>query len=302
MTFRRLRRAFIPFAISVVSVMFGRHSCGQTEDASTTNVAVTPLAKTTAMDPLQVCVDSHDRARKALETRTLFAARAQLRSCNDPGCPIAIRAECGEWLNQAELEVPTVVLSATDDTRDLEDVRVDVDGKLLSNHFDGEPVELLPGPHTLTFELPDGRRKEMRIVVKIGEKNRVVHAHFLAPTPEAAAQPSKPIERRVRPSVNTKVAESKDHRALVLGILSAASAAMAGSFLFIGIDRRDKTNEQCAPICSDTEVSRVRRWFVLADIAGVTAVTTGGFGLYFYLDQQSNQRAKSPVIGWQGGF
>jgi hypothetical protein len=154
----------------------------------------------------------------------------------------------------------------------------------------------------LTFELPDGRRQVLRIIVKIGEKNRVVHAHFLVPIQETSARRSPSTERMSRPPTNAKVGPTKDHRALVLGVLSAASAAIAGSFLYIGIDRRDATNEQCAPLCSDTQVSRVRRWFVLADIAGVTAVTAGGFSLYFYLDHQNNQRTKTPVIAWQGGF
>jgi hypothetical protein len=291
-------------AISLFAKIFlgiGAVAYGQVLDISTSTEQGTPNVTTTT-DPLQECVDAHAISRRAVENGTLISARQVLKKCVIPGCPIAIRAECSEWQHQAEIEVPTLILSASTYKRDLEQVRVIVDGQLLTDRLNGEPIETLPGPHAFVFELDDGRRQEVRIVVKLSEKNRVIQASFpelsLTLSPLSVTNSTKLKESVTRPIPN----EPSNHRALFFGILSAASAIVAGSFLYVGIDRRDATSEQCAPICSDSQVNRVRRWFILADIAGATAIATGGFGLYFYFDGPTKTSSLKPTLSLTRGF
>jgi hypothetical protein len=280
---------------------FSAVAFGQGLDTSTSTKQGTSYGSSTA-DPLQECVDAHALSRRAVENGTLIAAREALKKCVISGCPIAIRAECSEWQHQAEIEVPTLILSASTYKRDLEDVHVTVDGQLLTDRLNGEPIETIPGSHAFVFELNDGRRQEIRVVVKLGEKNRVIQALF----PElslAMSPPSVTNSTKLKDSVTPPIPnEASNHRALFFGILSAASAIVAGSFLYVGIDRRDTTSAQCAPICSDSQVNRVRRWFILADIAGATAITTGGLGLYFYFDGPTKTGSLKPKLSLMRGL
>jgi hypothetical protein len=181
-------------------------------------------------------------------------------------------------------------------------VRVTVDGRPLTERLNGEPVEASPGPHAFLFELPDGRHEELRIVVKVGEKNRVLRAEFAAPTPSITTSRRFEFASPSAVPLTPANSETNNSRVLLFGILSASSAAIAASLLFVGIDRRDATNRHCAPLCSDTQVSRVRRWFILADLAGAASVVTGGFGLYFYLDDYGKHNSKTTALEWQRRF
>jgi hypothetical protein len=291
-------------AISLAIKLFlgiGAVAYGQVLDTSTSTEQGAPNVSTIT-DPLQECVDAHAISRRAVESGTLISVRKTLKKCAIPGCPIAIRAECSEWQHQAEIEVPTLILSASTYKSDLEQVRVIVDGQLVTDRLNGEPLEILPGPHAFVFELDDGRRQEVRVVVKLGEKNRVIQATFpelsLTLSPISVTHSTKRKDSITRPIPN----EPSNHRALFFGILSAASAIVAGSFLYVGIDRRDTTSAQCAPICNDSQVNRVRRWFILADIAGATAIATGGLGLYFYFDGPTKTSSLKPTISFTRGF
>lgn len=247
---------------------------------------------------LNACVASHESAKTAIQQQVLLNARDALRQCATPGCPMAIRSECDEWLLQAELQVPTLVLSAKTELGDIDVAEVYIDERLVVDKLTGQPLEADPGPHLVTFVLPDGRRKDVRIVVGIGEKNRVVRAEFLPRkvqgSPVAAAVAHVPA-----PSVAPRAA-SHPGAALAFGLVSLGSALLAGSFLFVGIHENNDATERCAPNCSKAEVSQVRRWFILADVAGGVSAVTGGLGLYLYLSGSDGGGATA--IGYRGTF
>jgi hypothetical protein len=268
-----------------------------------------PLESATAKapdDPLSVCVATHQLARNANQNRELLDVRSELGQCASDGCPIAIRFECREWLAEAERQVPTVVLSATAGGGDVDQARVTLDGTVIAERLDGRPIEAPVGLHVLGFELPDGRRQELRALIRSGEKNRPLRAEFPALTPPAppTALPPSAVEpnRALDPAEKTPSTSVQRNLSYVLGILSVGSAIAAGSLLYVGIRERDSTVQQCSPVCSEGELRPVRRWFILADVAGATSAITGGVGLYLYVTGEPKRSPPAAVLHWSGSF
>lgn len=254
-------------------------------------------------DPMQVCVATHAAARKSVAEQAPYFARSELRQCAAEGCPIAIRSECTEWLSQAELQVPTLVFSASTESGDIEQAQVDIDGERVRNSLDGRPMEATPGARVVVFVLPDGRRQEIRIVVGLGEKNRVVRADFAPLEPPPVASRSQSTSQPAF-SVSSRSADAAVSRnpAWLFGTVSLGTAMVAGSFLYAGYAQYRAAEDRCSPNCSASEVRKVKRWFVLADVAAATAVVSGGVGLYFYFIGDNAASASGAVLGYEGAF
>jgi hypothetical protein len=250
----------------------------------------------------------HQTARAAHQKRTLLDVRGELAQCASDGCPIAIRFECREWLAEAERQVPTIVLSATSDGGDIDEARVTLDGTLIAERLDGRPIEAPVGIHVVRFELPDGRNQEMRVLIGIGEKDRPLRAEFASPAatkPRPIAPPTpRPLEtkRSPEPASHPQTFVRQRELSYLLGFLSVGSAIAAGSLLYVGIKERDSTAQQCSPVCSNGELRRVRRWFILADVAGATAAITGGAGIYLYVTGEPKRSTPAALIQWSGSF
>ncbi|MGC4066762.1 MAG: hypothetical protein QM784_19425 [Polyangiaceae bacterium] len=262
----------------------------------------------TSGDPLSVCVVTHQVARGAYQKRNLLDVRGELGQCASDGCPIAIRFECREWLAEAERQVPTVVLSATAEGGDVDEARVTLDGTLIAEHLDGRPIEAPLGIHVVRFELPDGRHQEMRVLIGIGEKERALRAEFPplpATRPTEAVSPAPravEIKHAPEPISRPHPAVRQPDLAYVLGLLSIGSAVAAGSLLYVGIKERDSTAQQCSPVCSDGELRRVRRWFILADVAGAAAAISGGVSVYLYVTGEPKRSPAAALLQWSGSF
>lgn len=248
-------------------------------------------------DPLERCVQAHARARAAVDNQRLLEARPILRDCAREGCPIALRAECEGWRREADRLAPTVVLAASSTAGDAERVRVYLDGRLVAERLDGNPLEVTPGPHGFRFELPGRDAIETRVVISLGEKNRVVRADFgglasSSPTAPPATLPPPPAT----PRGNGK------RTGLVLGGVALVSAATAATLLGVGLREQKLAENDCAPNCSQARVNQTRRWFILADTLGLAAGVTGGFGVYLYLDARHQPRSTAFGVTFSQDF
>ncbi|MCA9622604.1 MAG: hypothetical protein KC731_26470 [Myxococcales bacterium] len=147
------------------------------------------------------CVAAFDGAQEARGEGALKASREALRICADLTCPSPIRAKCVPWLEEVELALPTVVLAAlSSDGRDLTDVTVSLNGEVLAASLDGRAIPLDPGLSRLRFERLGAEPVELELLVKAGEKNRLVTARFPSlepivpePSPEPSPEPAPQI-------------------------------------------------------------------------------------------------------------
>jgi hypothetical protein len=156
-------------------------------------------ASTQARADGQACNDSYEQGQVLRKDNKLLEARDMFRACVNTCVLDSKKKSCGDWLAQAERDIPTIVLSAKDRSgAALVDVVVTMDGKPLATKLDGRSIEVNPGPHPFSFEGPDGTRSQIQVVAETGKKDTPVAATLGKPlaTPESKppdATPAAPL-------------------------------------------------------------------------------------------------------------
>jgi hypothetical protein len=157
------------------------------------------LADPTSPPTKLECNDAHTQAQPLRRAGQLRAARRELRTCAAPACPVIVRDECAQWLDEVGRAIPTLVLEARDqDGNDRSDVRVTLDGQPLLERLDGNAIEVDPGEHDLVFEAEGVAPVARHVVIAAGEKERHERATLevprsvIVPPPPAAPLPVEP--------------------------------------------------------------------------------------------------------------
>jgi hypothetical protein len=219
------------------------------------------------------CASAAEEGQRQRDTRHLLAARRSFLVCAAEGCPSIVQKDCTAWIADLDRTTPSIVVRAHDaHGRDITDVRVVMDGTPLVEQLDGSAVAVDPGPHSIRYETRSSVREE-RILVAIGEKNRVLAVEIPDP-PGAVPSASRP-EAESRPGSVASVRPPT--LAFVLG---GVSLLALGSFAFFELrgqaDYR-QLRDSCAPThsCLESDVDDVRTKFVAAGLslgAGVLAL------------------------------
>jgi hypothetical protein len=76
----------------------------------------------------------------------------------------------------------------------------------------------------------------------------------------------------------------------------------AGSFAAVGLSERERAKSECAPFCGDERAREVKRWLLLADIAGGTAAVLGGGSVYFFFRSESVAGGSNAGLGLSHQF
>ena len=116
-------------------------------------------------------------------------AKDKFAICARDVCPQVVRQDCVTWQDEVNKSIPTVTVGVRDaDGHDLLDVRISIDGQLVTEHLDGKSFPVDPGTHV--FRAEDGKHPaiEERVLVKEGEKSRAINLRVSA-TASAAAPP-----------------------------------------------------------------------------------------------------------------
>jgi hypothetical protein len=217
------------------------------------------------------CIADHV-AGQALRLEGRFAAAAaELKQCLHPSCSALLREDCAALLRSVELETPSVVFAASDGRRDLVEVTVRVDDRVVATRLDGRAVALDAGPVVLRFEAPGMRRVTQHLVIRAGQKNRLV-AVTLPPAevaPVAVAVRAAPVRERREALAPQAPRFDRVDRAL-LGTSLVLGAA--GTGLAVGAQRAfDRAEQRCSPRCPRSEVRRIDRVAAAADGVFVVA-------------------------------
>jgi hypothetical protein len=232
----------------------------------------------------------------------LVEARAQFVMCAAAPCPRVVTQDCEQWLGQIDAAMPTVILSAELDGRDVSDVKVLVDGVPFAEKADGLALNVDPGEHTFQFE----RASEFRtvtIVVREGEKRRLVAISLTAPKAPVAETHDAPAPAPP---------PAKDSRRTVLGFsLLGLGVVGLGASAFFGVSAVGGYDDltRCRPDCAQSDVDAVARDRLLTAITGGVGAVGIGLGAYFLLSTPA-QPAKTglrvvplgPGAALQGSF
>ena len=153
-----------------------------------------------AADKKAECGAAYERSQELRASLKLHAARESLVVCAQGSCPSFIQSDCTQWLAELQREMPTVVVAAKNrEGADAAGVKISIDGEPVEAEHEGSAIAVDPGRHAFRFELEGAPAIEREVVVRQGEKDRIIEVSFdsttastASPTPAAVAPPSTP--------------------------------------------------------------------------------------------------------------
>lgn len=207
-------------------------------------------AETAPPTPIRACLESFERGQLAERRGSFLAAREELARCMAPACPAKLQAECAPLLDEIRRRLPSAILVCAEPTASLSSASdVLVDGS--SQPANGRAFELDPGEHV--FVLRSDRAPEIvRRVIVEGTKGQRVALRCVADPPR-----SRPVAAMVA--------------------LASTGAVGLGTFAYFGVNglaARAKLDD-CRGQCSDADVDRVQRRFLIADVGLGVALAAG---------------------------
>ena len=210
----------------------------------------------------ETCVASFDRGQREQADHKLRRAQAALIVCAQESCPNVLRADCAGVLADVRRALPSLVFVADDGHgHELLNVRVSGGGETLTERLDGRAVTLDPGTLELTFESPGFARAVLPLVIREGEKNRIVRVSLGPGAVDAsgadaagrASGPSRSTAGWVVP--------------VALSVAGAASLVVAGVSRASFDSRVDDLRATCAPACTPAQRDDLSSTLVTSNVA-----------------------------------
>jgi hypothetical protein len=238
---------------------------------------------------VRACLDATEQGQKLRDAGAYRRARERFIACAEEQCPGEVRKSCVGWLEELDKLMPTVVFAATARGADVTDVRVAVDGEPVADRIDGKPVAVDPGEHRFRFERSGEAAVEQTVVIRAGEKERVLAVRFgPEPAPAAPLQATPPPPQAASPSPAFYAVTV----AAVASLLAGAALDVSG-YVFL---------QQCTSDsnCSGTHERAEVQWrFITGDVllgAGVAC----GVAAWFLRPRETRSASAArpaPLVG-----
>ena len=233
-----------------------------------------------ATDVTAECLDASEKAQQLRSDRKLVEARTELAHCVREACPRLVRRDCLQLMDEVKASLASVVLAVRDASGiDVPDVRVALDGKP-AERLDGKAILLDPGPHKLRVEPGGSVAVEQDLVVREGEKNRLVTIELPARSPQAADVPPRADQAR-------RGTSARERAAVAVGLASLLAIGVGATFGALAIHERAKSDRECPnDVCTALGVSYndqaiTSAWF--ADFGIGLGVIGAAVAVYLYV-------------------
>jgi hypothetical protein len=259
-----------------------------------------------AADPTKdQCIDANEGAQGLRKTGKLREAEQRLLVCVAASCPGVVRDDCAQRLTELRAATPTVVFIVKDDAdQDLSDVRVTMDGQVLTEKLDGSAIAINPGQHRLVFESPGRSPQEKALVVREGEKDRHERIVLVATAPG----PTEPVPEaaRVAPVETTTTHDGGTQRVagLVVGGMGVAGIVLGTVFGFVSKSTYDGALKECTGgvpnECQQPGVDKGKSAHSQAAVSTVAFIAGGallGGGALLYFTAPKAGVTVSPSVG-----
>jgi hypothetical protein len=223
------------------------------------------------------CAADYEAAQEFRSQTKLRAAREKLLACAQPACPTFVKKDCSKWLGEVESALPTVVFGARADGKELVDVTVSMDGETVAETLDGKAVPVDPGARTFVFDSAEHGKKEVRFVVKEGQKSQSLDVVF-----EKQAKPAPGGEPEPDPGMSVTTDDAAGNKTLAYVALGVGAVGLGG-FVFFGLSGNSEKNDlECADTktCTDDDLDPVKQKYLFADISlgvGIVGLAVGTY-------------------------
>ena len=181
------------------------------------------------------CSQAYETAQEERAAGHLTAALAHLRACVAETCPKFIREDCARWTDQTEASLPSVVFAVRRDGSDEPDVEITCDGLLVARSINGQAVAVDPGTHDFAFRISGFEPARQRLIVREGERNRLIEAEFNSPIERVDLKP-KPTFDDLPRETGIKTTQPS-YWTYGLAGLGVASVANFGVFAILGYNK-----------------------------------------------------------------
>lgn len=221
------------------------------------------------------CLVAVDEGQNLRDQGKVAQAKAQFQLCSSKSCPAAVTKQCSDWYAELEKEQPSVLFRARDGAtnKELVDVKVIVDGKVVTESISAQPLALDPGAHVIRFERKDGTSLEEKLLLRIGEKARMIELTFRGPdvvTPKVVTPP---------PAAPEKKPFTIPLLGWVGGGVFVAGAATTVIFAVMANGDESDLRSTCAPSCNQDDRDSIKTKIVVANVGmfvGIAGLALAG--------------------------
>ena len=256
-------------------------------------VAATTLlaAPAQADERAATCADAAERGQELRDAHRLVEARRELVVCAQRECPNVVRSACVEWLEQIDRRTPSLVVGVKDEQgHDIAGATVTLDGAPLAATVTSTAVAANPGSHVVRYAAPGFDPLEEPVVLREGEPLRVLAATLhRVRAPEGPPPTTAPARARAIPVLP-----------IVLGGVTVVALSVFAYEGLSGVADYRRLERDCGGHCSSSQIDGVRSTFLVADVALVIGVLSGGAALGTWLFDRPRARAATasrPGVG-----
>jgi hypothetical protein len=229
------------------------------------------------------CAAAYVEAQKLKQDGSFTKAREQLIVCAKDECMAAVKKDCVAWLDEVNAALPSVVVEAKGpDGKETFDVKVSIDGEVVSEKLDVKAIELDPGTHKFVFEYEGEEPIEQEVILRQGQKNKTLQVSF---APEKSESSTNEPEPEPEPIIDTGAAKNKPPTlAYVLGGVGVVALGGAGYFWLSGESKKkDLDSSGCEPNCDQGKVDSIKQQRLIGDIALGVGLACIGTAAYLWM-------------------
>ncbi|HEX3598248.1 MAG TPA: hypothetical protein VHU80_24240 [Polyangiaceae bacterium] len=241
------------------------------------------------------CASAYEKSQELRAAGSLKAAHDMLVVCAQDFCPAFVQSDCAQWLTEVSRDLPTIVIVAKDKAgEDTAAVAVTMDGNELMKQLDGKAVSVDPGPHSFKFELEGADAVEQQIVIRQGQKDRVVAVSFAPASSESPGE--SPYAGGAKPGDMADTGDVKKGPGPLRPYAYVAGGVGAASLITFAVlggvakgQESDLRGSGCAPNCSRSTTDSIKTKYIVADVflgVGIAGIGTGV--ALFFLSQPKN--------------
>ncbi|MBK7580470.1 MAG: hypothetical protein IPI67_09725 [Myxococcales bacterium] len=239
------------------------------------------------------CAVAYVEAQKLKAESSFVKSREQLILCAKDECLAAVKKDCVAWLDEVNASIPSFVIEAKGpDGKETFDVKVSVDGEVVAEKLDVKAIEVDPGTHKLVLEYAGEAPVEQELILRQGQKNKVIEVSFAKKT---AAKPDAVAEPDPTPEPDPKLDTSKKPPTLSYVLGGVGLVALVGTtYFWLGASsaEKDLEDKKCEPNCDQADVDSIKSKRLIGDIAlGVGAACIGA-AAYLWLAPKKSSAPK----------